>query len=313
MNDQENQDLQFLALEGVELAPDVLQTPQEPDSAAPQSEPTPEQTPPQESDAELRARANGWVPQEEFRGNPEQWKSAEDFNAAADNNPGMLRERNEALASKIDALEKQFQTQNQGYQDTIDRIQHASRVALENQRRQIYQDFENAKYQAVEDGDTERYQQLNRDQGEAIQQFDKQVQPEREQQAQPQAGQQQLSPQDKQAVDSWMNENRWMSDPELQGVAEAHHMRLNREKPGLSLQENLREVTNYVRQRYPDKFGIRPKPQTNHVEGNARSTSGPSANVASLPAEAMAIARELVDQGAFKSVEDYAKVYFSQG
>jgi hypothetical protein len=57
-------------------------------------------------------------------------------------------------------------------------------------------------------------------------------------------------------IGGWIAENNWYStDPEMQAVANAHHGKLLKDKPGLTLAENLEETRKYVAKRYPEKFG----------------------------------------------------------
>lgn len=279
----------------------------------PSDPPIDQATPPEEDhqgggdDVETRARAQGWVPQEEFRGNPDQWRDADEFVRRGEEELPILRERNRTLSRQVDDIRRESKAE-------VARLERMTEIALRNQRAQIHSEFENAKRQAAEIGDLDRYDQLGRDHGEALHSFDQQFVPQqqdpRQQQVQePNNG---VSQYDQEVANRWISQNSWMNDPEMRAVAEAHHVRLGKEKPGLRIEENLSEVARYVRQRYPEKFSTAPQ-SPSAVEGGSRTPGRQRANSANtLPADARAQGKKFVEQGLFKDLDHYAKEFYAQ-
>ena len=66
-------------------------------------------------ESEERARLQGWVPKDEFRGDPDKWKTAEDFLEWGEKIVPIQKERTIALESKLDQaigdIKKLTQTQ----------------------------------------------------------------------------------------------------------------------------------------------------------------------------------------------------------
>lgn len=210
------------------------------------------------SDTEDRARAMGWVSKEEFRGPADNWRDADEFVRKGEEDLPIVRERLKDATRKVADFERRLRETTTASQQSIANLERMTTLALNKQRDQLIANYEAAKRNAVNSADEQRYDQLDRDMRAAVTAHDQQAY-EAATPARPTQGQQaQLPPADAAAVSSWIDKNRWFQiDPELNVVAQSVHVRLGREKPGLSLEENLRETEDYVRQRYPDRFGDR--------------------------------------------------------
>lgn len=272
-----------------------------------------EQTP-ERSDTETRARAMGWVGKDEFRGPAENWRDADEFVRRGEEELPILRERSRDMARKNAEIEARLARQEREFADRAARLEKMSSIALTRQREQIEANYEAAKRDAVNVGDVARYEQLNRDQGQAVRQFDQQYY-EAVAQKQPQNAGPELAPQDAAEVSVWTQQNPWFNaDPLLNNYAQAVHMSLRQSKPGLSLRENLAEVSREIRSRFPEKFGAAER-RTPSVEGGAGgmpSGAKRARGVSDLPAEARSVGNEFVKAGAFKSLAEYAKDYWAQ-
>lgn len=273
---------------------------------------TPE-APSADVDTESRARAMGWVPQEEFRGPAENWRSADEFVRRGEENPAIMRERMRDMQTRIARFEAQLNETQRRHQDEFARLEHVSAVALRRQREQLEANYNHAMREAAANGDVTRYDQLERDRRTALTHADEQVQqatqrqPEQRQDVHPSQ-----TPEYKATFDPWLSRNQWMvADPEMQAVAVTHSAKLSNERPGMTLAENLAETEAYVRKRYPEKFG-RPS-QGAVVEGGARVAAAPTngRGPAHLPPEARRAGERFVKEGLYKSMSEYANEYFS--
>lgn len=268
----------------------------------------------QSDDRESRARAMGWVPREEFRGPPENWRDADEFIRRGEEEMPILRERNRDLARKVSELERTTQEFNQRVA-SLDRM---NQLALQRQRDQLIGQYEAAIRDAVRMGDEQRYDQLTRDRGQALHNFDTHVQEVAQPKPQPvkfdENGFVALPQTEAQARQEWLRSNPWFTaDPELNQVAQHAHMRLLKEKPNLSLAENLAETTKYVRQRYADRFGSTAAPA---VEGGGGRIPSAAASrkrtVSDIPASDRAIGERHVREGLYKDINEWAQDYFNQ-
>ena len=292
------------------------ETIERPEAAAPvvEAPAVAEQAPaPERSDTETRARAMGWVGKDEFRGPAENWRDADEFVRRGEEELPILRERSRDMARKNAEIEARLARQEREFADRAARLEKMSSIALTRQREQIEANYEAAKRDAVQIGDIQRYEQLNRDQGQAVRQFDQQYH-EAVTPKQPQNGPE-LAPQDAAEVSVWTQQNPWFNaDPLLNNYAQAVHMSLRQSKPGMSLRENLAEVSREIRSRFPEKFGTaeRRTPSVEGGGGGMPSGARRARGVSDLPAEARSVGNEFVKAGAFKSLAEYAKDYWAQ-
>ena len=252
-------------------------------------------------DTEARARAQGWVPKEEFRGPADKWRDADEFVRRGEEELPILRERSRTLERKLAEIERENSTRYQ-------RLEKLTEAALTRQRHDLQSRYEAAMRDAAATGDVQRYDQLRVQQYEAVSDFDKRTRPPVEDQTQ---NDKNAAPAHEQAaVEQWVEKNSWFrSDEELNMAAQGVHMRLRRDKPGMSLSENLAEVAREVRRRYPDKFGSQERDPA-VVEGSAgRMPSGGTRRSAGLTlnAEERRIGERFVKEGLFKSLDEYAR------
>lgn len=249
------------------------------------------------AEIESRARAQGWVPKEEFRGPAENWRDANEFVRRGEEELPILRERSRTLSKTVEELQRRDAERK----SEIERIERVSNIALQRQKEQLEANYRAAMRQAVESGDVARFDQLDQDRAKAITSFDEQVAPPK------QGSQPQYPAHDVAAVNSWTRQNPWFNaDPELNAVAQARHVQLQSEKPGLSLNENLAEVAKYVRQRYSDKFS---PTQSGAVEGGGArlASASKTKGASSLSSDERRIGERFVKEGLFKDLNEYAR------
>lgn len=264
-------------------------------------------------DTESRARAMGWVPQEEFRGPSDKWRDAAEFVRKGEEDLPVVRERLRDTTRKLTQLEQRLQAREQEFSQNYGQLERMTTVALQRQREQINASYVAAQRQAVELGDVARFDQLRSDQQQALHNFDSDAYQAR--QAPRQQPQQGPAPEEVPIVTAWQRSNPWfLHDAEMNSVAQAAHVRIGRENPNMSLQENLEKTTAYVRQRYPERFPQQPMRQAT-VEGGSRmaiSSGARSKGAADLPADARRQGEKFVREGLFKDMSEYAREFWSQ-
>lgn len=237
---------------------------------------------------EARAREMGWRPKDSWKGDPEKWRSAEEY----------VKRGEEMLPILQAELRKEKAAREQERKDsaeTLSRVEKASRAALRLQREQLEARYEVAKEKAVEQGDTKTYRAVDQAKKDALAKFDAEVaepkKPEPEKGAdQPGGGN--LSARDKAVMDEWMTENPWYSEmrpnkvpknPVLFAAANEAWDKIDEEEPGLALGEKLAKVKEAVSKEFPDRFGRRtngngsPRVESANGRGPEGGTSdGPS-------------------------------------
>lgn len=257
---------------------------------------------PSGDDIEARARAQGWVPREEFRGPPENWRDAGEFVRRGEEELPIVRERLRDATRKIADMQSTFDRR-------IATIEKMSRTAIDRHRIATEAAYEAALREAAANGDVTRFDQLSQDKRAALDAHDRQV----EAVSTPPPGQAQPIPAPE--VQAWVQHNPWFeNDMEMRLVAVAHSQALEKQYPAMSLDENLRHVGAYMRKRYADKFGPATAPRPATVEGGQRfaNTGQRTRGVNELPSEVRKIGDRFVSQGIYKDIKEYAQDYWAQ-
>lgn len=278
---------------------------------------------PNRAEIEAQARQQGWVPKEEFRGNQESWRDADEYVRRGD--PRYLREvldKTEHSLREMDKrqrdLEQQRTEERRQFQEQFARLDRMSGIALQRQRDQLLAQIEHQKLAAVELGDTAAYNQWRQAENEVWQQ-EGQIREAITPQRQPQQPQQQQ--QEAPEVVAFKQRNRWFTeDPALNMEAQAIHVGINQQSPYMPLEDNLKQVEAEIKRRYPQKFGITPPQQQQtqsryngpSVEGGGRMANvGAGAYAGRLDQKERAQAERDVKYGLYKNVEEWAKFYFN--
>lgn len=286
----------------------------EPQAAAPAPKPV-------DASVEREARDMGWVPQEEWRGNPDAWRPADEFVKRGQEVLPIVRSNLERERRKVSDLEKRIQDVQNTYEERFRRMEAMSNRALELQKQKFWQEMEDRKAQAVSEGDTEAYERFKKAQMDGLDDFDI---PEPEPQKKPAE-----APEVPQEVQKWVERNPWFTNQRYATViqaAHAYHQELLAEKPYLSLEENLAEVERFAKEKFPEKFGGEAKkepPKKAHApsyEGGGRQPIASGSDKKGwndLPAEAKAAGQKYIEKGWFgddpkAAKQKYAEEYWSQ-
>ena len=262
-------------------------------------------------EVEQEAKELGWVPLEQFRGNPERWVDAELFVSRGKEIMPILRKNNERLIGKVEALEGSVvelqATLHAALESQAALREHNDTVAKESYDRAV-RDLKTQRKDALKEGDGERVVVIE----EALDQLSEQDA------ARAAAKAVEKKPEPKptlQASDSpiyrdWETENSaWLAEPEKKAYAlsMAQYLRATSKLAG---KEFLDAVTKEVRERFPSKE------PTSKVEGGSGEPRGTGKSYNALPREAREacdrMAAKLVGQGrAFKDIGEWRKSYAS--
>jgi hypothetical protein len=252
--------------------------------------------------AEERARRMGWVPKEEFKGDPEVWRDADEFVKRGEEMLGIAKERNRALDTRIQELEKTIKQFTEFHKKTEERAYERAKREYAEELRRIQDEMDSA----VKDGDARKVREL-------VKERDELAPPEKEvtpaEQAPPTA------------FLEWHRENSWYTTQGHETAKGDKRLSKYADKIALFLLEDPEfkytpddvEFYDAVRQevesRFPEHFE-NPRQGEQRVEGTStprRRKSG-KRTASDLPAEARAEMKRFIKEGLI-SEDEFLKEY----
>lgn len=255
--------------------------------------------------AEEKAKENGWVPQEEYKGNPEDWVSAEVFNTRGEF-IGKIRasdKKNKALESKLAKVEK-----------TLAELSKHHAKVRETERAAAMKELKAAKVEAVKEGDGAAVVEID-DQIEAIKEEEQQEKVEAQQ-----AAAQQPDGEEHPEVAAFRSEHaEYDQNSLLMGALNAAVQEELEANPDGSPGEILAAAHETVYAELPQLFGAdddtseemtqrhsKVGETTRRTKGKrSRSNTGPSAS--DLDEFQKSIGQTFVNSGAVKDLNEYAQ------
>ena len=264
---------------------------------------------------EGRARKLGWVPEAEWRGKKGGWVPAEEFLDRALVNRPIMEERFRkierdhegelsAMQRKLDEADTRLREQGEVLNDIHSRFQRADKIAYERARADLKREME----EAVAEADTDKFKA-------AQAKLDNLVEPgvaEEEEDSAAKPASKSGGAQPNPVVSEWRRRNPWFDrEPMLNGVAQSIHMELQRTQKGLSLEDNLDEVSRQIRQRFPEHFENerRRAPSTTGAPSGDRQSGRRGRTYNDLPADAKAACDKFVRTIPGYKVQDYLDTY----
>jgi len=258
--------------------------------------------PPEEPEVEQKARSMGWVPKDEFRGDPDKWVEAERFVERGENELPILRERYRNLDKQLKET-----------QDTLKKLAEHHHKVSEREYSRAYEDLKRQRAEAIASGDSQAFEKADSDLEKLRENKPEQVDGPDEKH----------TPEDEAYFNQWMNDNKWyQTDSAMAGAADAVGQELyNEGYRGKALLDN---ITKRVKAEFPQKFKNPKREGANSVEGapsGSRKQSGKG--YADLPPDAKQACDKFVKQGVFmgengkplpqdKAREQYVKEYFGE-
>lgn len=246
----------------------------------------------QPSEAEEKALAGGWRPQEEWEGDPDDWVDFREFNRR-----GELMDRISDQTRELKALKKQVTAMKDSQDAYKDHQRKVIRKELEGELQQIKeikkQGLETQDFDVVVEAD-ERIADTKK----KIEELEEAPQEETQ------------SPDVHPDLQVWMDENKWYSEkPTLRGAAETLAAGIRDEYPEWSVKQVLDEVTKQMKDEFPEQMGVRRTRASGVTESGNRKQGGGSDRglVARLSPEQRKIGQTFVASGAMKNLTEYAK------
>lgn len=268
------------------------------------------------SEAEAKAREQGWLPKEEFQGKSDSWTDADEYLKRGD--PKYLRERlrtveKGALTAKQE-LARQLAEQDAVFKDRLDRMGKASARALELQRDRIYADFEAKKEAAVEDGDVTKYKAIQAQEAKAREKFAEEDAELAEKPA-PKPGAK-VEGHDDLIADWWANHpDHWLDERKAKFVGLLYEQA---EKKGLKTVADRLEYVDKALAKAEGKNGSseeesEPEARMPSVEKGARVANGPrKKGWSDIPAEERSIYTKHIKEKLYKDQAEAASVHWGE-
>lgn len=200
----------------------------------------------QESEAEVKARRLGWVPKEEFKGDPEKHRSAEEFLERGSNLLPLLQRDNERLHRTVDKVERELRETKEVLTEFRDFASKSEERAYKRAKAELESKLDGA----IQSADVDTARQARRELAEL----------ESEQRQVPKVEPKKEEPKADPVFQSWIAENDWFNKSEsLRGYATEIFGELERSQPGRPASELLAETKNKVMDKFPERFGINPR------------------------------------------------------
>lgn len=247
----------------------------------------------------LAAREEGWVPKDEWEGNPDDWIDAKEFLFR-----GELMGRIKKQTKFINSMKGEIEDMRTALQELGE---HNKKIA-EQERKKALDELKQAKKDAFEERDFDTMEEIDERMSE-LKSVDLSKEPEVKKDDPPQTD---IHPD----VDAWLKKNDWYEkDKILQGVANGAIQQLLAEDPELeeTPAELLEEAKKIVMAEMPHKFEdstrkATPRSAVVEPDTRSRSTSGRKDKFSAkhLNEEQLRIGRTFVNAKALASLDEYA-------
>ena len=247
------------------------------------------------AEMETEARDQGWLPQDEYKGNPEQWRDATEFVEFGRKMNPILRKNNEELKKEL----AEQRAMMEGYKGSVDAL-----IALKAKESKAQYDAQlnfvkSQMREARNQGDHAVADQLEDELENMQQQPPEQIVP---------AQQEPAHAFSKDDLAGWAKENQWFAtDPQLQKLADSFAIKMWSENKQVTGRAFLDAVTAEVKDIVPHKFTRR---TNTTVESGNHGATASVPGYERLPQEAKDLCDDFV-QRKLGSRAEYIKLYNS--
>lgn len=230
---------------------------------------------PPERDWEAEARQTGWVPKEEFRGDPQKWIDAQSYVQKGETFIPLLRKSNSELKNRLGGVEEELQTTRRMLQAATQAIQELKEDSRENtlesaqtRKEQLY----DAIAAAREAGNVRQELELR----EQLDDVNQEIRQAKTKPAAQPASNGEDRPWERNPIhQQFMKDNPWFGvDQEKTNIALGYmnYLNTNPEMKGMSPQERYNAIDKRIRDLYPSSNPRRSGPS--RVEGGRPSGGG---------------------------------------
>jgi hypothetical protein len=243
-------------------------------------------------EVEEKARQMGWVGQDEWKGDPEKWRPAEEFVERGENIIPILKDR-------LNKLEEELKITLKVNKAEIEAVKKATLEQAKKDYEKQLADLRKQKFEAVQSGDVEEYTK--------IEQKEKTLRPPEE-----------AKPTESPVFVDWKSKNSWYgAETDLTDWAEFVAAKIHKENPNMEERAFYESVASRVKAQFPDKFTNPNRDKADMVEGGgAKPSGGKKKSWADLPDSAKSaysrLAKKFEDKGRKLDKDTYVKEYFEE-
>jgi hypothetical protein len=217
--------------------------------------------------AETQARALGWKPKSEWKGDQSGWVDAGEFLDQV--KPARLRDTLHKTSKELAELKQQREAEKRDFEDRLARLDKVNAKALARQKEQLVRQVKAAQRQAAEAGDVEAFDHFQEQEAQIAEHF-----AEDEKELEQAAPQKQAATQGKPdpTVDAWVKKNPAIrfSGPKWQ-AAVAFFDEAEAENPGGTVADHLAHVEARLNEVWPGTVRGKAKQNGNGaMNGNKR-------------------------------------------
>ena len=234
---------------------------------------------------EAKARAQGWVPKEDFRGDAERWIDAKSFVERGETILPIMRERNERLEKEIRGMKESFKEFSEFHRQTEERTYQRALKEIEQRKLAAVGNADTAEYQNAE------LERVELEKSKPIPKAEKADEPPE--------------------LQEFQTSNPWYGiDQELTNEADALGGAYT--KQGIPYSKMLEKVQETIKKLHPEKFTNIRRDNVSSVESVSSETGlpkkGNSRAYENLPAEAKAQCDKWIKSGLLTK-EQYVRDY----
>jgi hypothetical protein len=259
---------------------------------------------PEGNETEAKARRLGWVSKEEFKGDPDKHRSADEFLERGETILPILQRDNKKLHDTVGRVEKELRETRETLQSFSEFASKAEERAYKKAKAELEAKLDGA----IATADVDEARRIRKDMAEL------EVDPPKPAKREPKP----VGEPDRPAVDaeiqSWIDNNDWFNkSAALRSYMSEEFGELEKRHPGTSKAEILAEAKRRTVDKFPEKFGVNPKRE------GAASVATPSGDSPrakkggksydDLPAEAKKACDKYVKQIPGYTKEKYCQAY----
>lgn len=251
-----------------------------------------------ESPIEQEARQFNWVPLEEYKGDPSEWKDAETFMKRGREINGFLRKDLEKIKAELDKRNAELSE---------------IKSATEEFKKFHAETEERAYKRALDELKAQRKEALQEQDFERLDEIEEQLDALKENKPTKQEKKVETTSQEPDPVFvEWMNENDWIKDPELDELATGIAAALRSKGESSTGRIFLDKVKERVKKYAPEKFENtnRSKPSMVDSSSSTRQVDGKKKTYNDLPEDAKKACDKYVKAGLLTK-DQYVQDYFA--
>ena len=258
-------------------------------------------------ETEERAKLMGWVPQEDFKGDPDKWTSAEDYVDKADNLMPIMRSQNkkyEEQLHKTNATLEATKTELASMKKTVENIVRVNSKVSEREYERALETIRKEQAKAIDANDGDRFKELEADKDALEKNKPEKIEVVESPKAE--------NPE----FEAWVKDNTWYNeDQELREYSDYMASVVSRGNPQLRGEALFNTVKDRVKATFPNKFENPNRQEASVVDGGTNQGSGDigkgGKTYRDLPADAKKACDGYVASG-LMTKEEYCKDYFEE-